>query len=138
MSALAGLGTAIPMPAFHIVMQAVMCVRLGNQYGNSWSAQDSASKLLNSLSHDRWQYYINECLLGDEIVLGKMLDDRPLLQWVALVAEPKLGDIEAMGQRLRSFVAASIPKKTTAIMRKRETWFETREIRQGNEGDTRT
>jgi hypothetical protein len=71
-AALAKLGTTIPWPAFPICMSAVMAVTLGNRYGVSISAQPEAQSLLSRLTVNQWDYYINECLPQDTLVLEKL------------------------------------------------------------------
>lgn len=71
-SALAKLGTTIPWPAFPISMSAILAVFLGNGYGISNAAQNDANSLLERLTNNQWEYYINECLAGDELILQKL------------------------------------------------------------------
>ncbi len=65
MRELASLGTSIPGPALASCMTAVLCVRLGNFYGRAFAAQPYAIAMIESLSVDRWMYYLNECLEQD-------------------------------------------------------------------------
>ncbi|MGA8732175.1 MAG: hypothetical protein WB608_25685, partial [Terracidiphilus sp.] len=62
MKELANLGSSIPSPAVPICITAALCVHLGNQYGISWAAQDSAREVLDSISSDRWAYYLDDRL----------------------------------------------------------------------------
>jgi hypothetical protein len=71
-SALAKLGTTIPWPAFPICMSAILAVKLGNNYGVSNAAQSEADSLLERLTDNQWEYYLNECLPGDELILQKL------------------------------------------------------------------
>lgn len=81
-SALAKLGTTIPWPAFPLCMSAVLAVRLGNSYGVSHNAIPDANKLLARLTKNQWEYYLNECLRGDELILQKLAwSGAPLLRW---------------------------------------------------------
>ena len=85
MRELASLGTSIPGPALAACMTAVLCVKLGNFYGVSWEAQPPADQLIRGLSKDRWEYYLNERLEQDRIILVKLGDDRPVSNWISLV-----------------------------------------------------
>ena len=69
--ALSRLGTTIPWPAFPICMSAVLAVKLGNGYGVSNLAIPIANDLLRRMTKNQWDYYLNECLPGDELVLQK-------------------------------------------------------------------
>lgn len=71
-SALCKLGTTIPWPAFPISMSAILAVYLGNGYGISNNAQLDADSLLDRLTNNQWEYYINECLPSDELILQKL------------------------------------------------------------------
>lgn len=114
--ALASLGTSIPMPAFNICMRAIMCVRLGNHFGHSWAAQDAAGKLLRSLSEDRWEYFVAECVPGDTRILYKLTEDKPRARWIELVKEFKLADLEVKKVRLRRFLKASQNSEASEII----------------------
>lgn len=71
-SALAKLGSTIPWPAFPICMSAILAVQLGNGYGHSHSAVSESNRLLERLTSNQWEYYLNECLPADELILQKL------------------------------------------------------------------
>lgn len=100
------LGTTIPTPALAQCMTAVLCVRLGNFWGASWAAQPTAERILSGLSRQRWGYYLNECLPGDEVILGKLMEEKCATRWNELVAEAKLSDIEVTDRRVSLLVTA--------------------------------
>jgi hypothetical protein len=84
---LSEMGSIIPIPALAICMTAVLSVRLGNSYGNSWDAQGYAVSILRKISPDRWVYYLNDCFPTDERVLYKLCNTLPAERWCALVKE---------------------------------------------------
>jgi hypothetical protein len=86
------MGTAIPIPAFPICMSAVLSVRLGNAWGDSWDAQTPATAILKRLSPERWVYYLDQCLPTDDRILYKLLSERPASRWSTLVEEFSLRD----------------------------------------------
>ncbi|MDQ0045391.1 hypothetical protein [Variovorax boronicumulans] len=89
--ALSRLGSTIPWPAFPICMSAILAVKLGNSYGTSHAAIPIADELLKRLTKNQWEYYLNECLPGDELVLQKLSwYDKPRSRWIALVAQFQL------------------------------------------------
>ena len=63
--ALGQLGTSIPIPALAGCMTALLSVHLGNRYGHSFLAAEHACSLLDGVSPDRWQYYLNQVLPSD-------------------------------------------------------------------------
>lgn len=84
MNTLYKMGSVIPIPAFHSCITAILCVKLGNSYGTSDAAQDSANKMLTSVTHERWVYFFNECLQSNERILYKLLLYKPLKRWYEL------------------------------------------------------
>ncbi len=84
--ALSRLGSTIPWPAFPICMSAILAVKLGNRYGTSNAAIPIADELLQRLTKNQWEYYLNECLPGDELILQKLSwYQGPLDRWILLV-----------------------------------------------------
>ena len=95
METLAGLGTAIPWPAFPKCMEAVLAVWLGNQWGHSFASEPPAKKVLVSLRAEQWEYYLNECLRRDRTVLDKLAQKgKPLLRWFKLAETYEFGKLE--------------------------------------------
>lgn len=92
MTALESLGTTIPIPAFARCMTAVLCVKLGNRYGVSWTAEPVADRVLSTLSTDRWEYYVNECLPADDTILAKLTEDAIAVRFIALTEQFDLSE----------------------------------------------
>ncbi|QHE74535.1 hypothetical protein [Hydrogenophaga sp. PBL-H3] len=89
--ALSRLGSTIPWPAFPICMSAILAVKLGNSYGISHAAIHTADELLKRLTKNQWEYYLNECLPGDELVLQKLSwYGKPRNRWIELVGQFQL------------------------------------------------
>jgi hypothetical protein len=106
MRSLAKLGSTIPWPAFPICLSATLAVRLGNRYGVSTSAQTHANVILERLTHNQWEYYLNNCLEADDVILQKLAwSDAPLTRWVELVQEFNLGDLDVRSADIRTLVA---------------------------------
>lgn len=104
---LADLGTAIPKPAFAKCMEATLAVRLGNQWGHSFAAQDSVIKILESLRQEQWEYYFDYCLVRDRTVLDKIADDgKPLSRWRELVSTFQLHNMDLKDLRIRDLLTA--------------------------------
>ncbi len=95
METLANLGTAIPKPAFAKCMEATLAVWLGNQWGNSWSSEAPATKVLDSLRNEQWEYYLSECLRRDRTVLDRLsYQGKPLERWFALASAYRFGHLK--------------------------------------------
>jgi hypothetical protein len=91
MVALASLGTTIPNPALPRCMTALLCVKLGNRYGTSRTAEPVATQMLSRISPDRWVYYLNDCLPADDVILMKLKGGVIAGRFVQMVSELKLG-----------------------------------------------
>jgi hypothetical protein len=107
MRALAALGTTIPSPAFPVCMTATLCVWLGNQYGHSWAAQDSAMKILKGLSQDRWTYYLDEVLPRDREILMKLIHLKPAERWTELLKKIEINITTLKDQKILRIIKAS-------------------------------
>lgn len=81
------MGSVIPIPAFPICMTAILSVKLGNAWGVSHEAQESAGSLLKNITIDRWGYFFNECIQSNERILYKLSMDKPSLKWMHLIKE---------------------------------------------------
>jgi hypothetical protein len=89
------MGSVIPIPAFPVCMSAVLCVRLGNQFGISYDAQRYANSILKRVSKERWVYFLNDCLKTDDRVLYKLMQENPAARWTELVREFSLATVAA-------------------------------------------
>ncbi|GKQ98675.1 hypothetical protein [Aeromonas hydrophila] len=115
-SALAKLGTTIPWPAFPISMSAILSVKLGNQYGVSNAAQSDAMDLLERLTVNQWEYYLNECLPGDELVLQKLAwYDKPVSRWISLVNKFDLNSRDLKGRNIQKLLGASAKSDVSTL-----------------------
>ncbi len=85
MMVLASMGSAIPRPAFANCMEAALAVWLGNRWGYSFGAESQANIIFRSLRQEQWDYYLNECLVGDKTILDKLAgDNNPCQRWITL------------------------------------------------------
>lgn len=110
------LGSVIPTPAFPACMTAMLCIKLGNKYGYSWDAEPIATELLNNVTPDRWQYYLNQILPGDMRVLEKLLEDLPLSRWMDEAKLRKLNTLQIKNNAIADLIKASIKKNKTRAM----------------------
>lgn len=115
-SALAKLGTTIPWPAFPISMSAVLAVQLGNSYGTSHGALHEAGNLLDRLTNNQWEYYLNECLQGDELILQKLAwHSRPQGRWFELVEKFQLASKTIKSKNVEALLRAGVKKDAYAL-----------------------
>jgi hypothetical protein len=115
-SALRKLGTTIPWPAFPICMSAVLAVKLGNSYGVSNAAQSDAMALLERLTNNQWEYYLNECLPGDELILQKLAwYGRTQTQWFELVGMYQLNSKSIKSPAMAKLLKASVKEDNLAL-----------------------
>ena len=104
---LAKLGSTIPAPALPSCMTALLCVVLGNSYGQSWDAANEARKILDKLSIDRWSYYLSNVLPSDSRVLQKLDYFKPRSNWIDITKDYNLYDIEINNKLIKDLVNAS-------------------------------
>jgi hypothetical protein len=116
MRELANLGTSIPSPALPLCMTAALCVKLGNQYGQAWAAQPAADEVLNSISKERWIYYLDERIERDLVILPKLVSPgKPLTNWMQLVASQQLEALDLSNKQSRALLVATNTGKPTKV-----------------------
>lgn len=105
--ALTKLGTTIPTPAFPACLSALLCITLGNQYGVSWNAQTDARSILDSITVERWAYYLNNVLPSDVRIFGKLFNQKPRTNFIQLVKERNLSQVELKNKTVQHLVEAA-------------------------------
>ena len=116
MRELANLGTSIPSPALPLCMTAALCVKLGNQYNHAWNAQSASNEVLNSISKERWLYYLEDRLAHDLVILPKLVSSgKPLQRWIDLVSEQGLDSSELSGKLARSLLDATNRRQPSKV-----------------------
>lgn len=106
MKSLASLGTIIPNPALGTCITAILIVKLGNKYGRSISAQRYADEMLEDMFDDKWQYYMDKVLIGEEMILYKLMENSHEINknWCELVKEYKLYDINFDNELIKNLI----------------------------------
>jgi hypothetical protein len=112
---LSKLGTTIPIPALPACITALLCVVLGNRYGVSWNAVNEALEVLNKITSDRWEYYLNNALSSDTRILNKIIDDKPRENWINLVKKYNLHELEIKNSHVNSLIQSSYANKKTKV-----------------------
>ena len=105
--ALTKLGTTIPTPAFPACLSALLCVTLGNQYGVAWSAQSDANSILESITMERWAYYLNNVLPSDTRIFGKLFSQNPRKRFIDLVVQRNLGQVDFKNKTVQQLIEAA-------------------------------
>ncbi len=114
-NSMAKLGSTIPTPALPACMTALLSIMLGNSYGHSWNAMPIASKMLKTISNDRWQYYLNQALPGDTRILNKLIYPVPQSRWFDLVNEYELSGLQIKNKTVAKLITASVKKKPNLL-----------------------
>lgn len=115
---LAQMGNSIPAPAFGNCMTAVLACKLGNSYGISWDAQTYLDEILQTVSKDRWSYYLSSVLPYDRVILYKLWDDITADRWIELVEKYGLDKVEIEGDKeLKDLILFSNPKQKIQLKR---------------------
>lgn len=113
--ALTKLGTTIPTPAFPACLSAILCVTLGNGYGVAWSAQVDASSILESVTMERWAYYLNNVLPSDTRVFGKLFSQKPRARFIELVAQRNLGQVDFKNKTVQQLIEAAVKSSDAKV-----------------------
>lgn len=113
---LSSLGTVIPIPALARCTTAILCIRVGNRWGQSWAAQDTARDLLSNYGESRWRFYLNDCLPGDDTILEKLTESPTVRRWFQVVEEYNLSSIQVNHKGVHDLITASSQKKTDMVI----------------------
>lgn len=106
---LLSLGTSIPTPALGVCITACLVCKLGNAWGVSHAAQKYIDEILDNLTLERWQYYINEVLPGDEHILYKLSDsDSPVENWLSLIQANNFDNLNIKNILIERMIKASL------------------------------
>lgn len=115
---LAQMGNSIPAPAFGNCMTAVLACKLGNSYGISWDAQTYLDEILQTVSKDRWSYYLSSVLPYDRVILYKLWGDITADRWIELVEKYGLDKVDIEGDKeLKDLILFSNPKQKIQLKR---------------------
>ncbi len=115
-ASLVKLGSTIPWPAFPVCMSAIFAVYLGNMYGHTWGAQPDVMSLLKRLTSNQWEYYFNECLPNDQLVLQKLAwYNKPQDRWTQLFQDFNLSGLSIKNRDSSVLFKASLEKKKAQV-----------------------
>lgn len=121
MRALASLGSSIPLPAFPRCMTAILLIRVGNRYGVCFEAQSDADKMLQSVTTERWNYFFDQCLPSDDVLLGELFEPRVAGRWCEIVGGlDRAREAAPTNQRAASLHKAAVEGGAAAVRRNAE------------------
>lgn len=123
MAVLASLGTTIPAPALAKCMTAILCVKIGNPWGISNLAAQTATQTLSKLTPDRWVYYFNECLPADDLILAKLTNKTMAARFIDLVGEFRVVSVIDQIRTTRKLAEFAIAGNTRGVTETAETLF---------------
>jgi hypothetical protein len=106
--ALSKLGTTIPTPALAECLTAILCIRLGNAYGVAHNAQDLSKQLLDGVTPERWQYYLNQVLPGEVRILNKLGDAKPRKRWIDICSVYDFDELNIKDKGMKDFIKFSL------------------------------
>ena len=112
---LAAMGTVIPQSTLADCIQAYLCVFLGNMYGASFSAAPIAERELKKITGDRWKYYFDKLLPGDDVILEKLTGDGPARRFIKLAKQLSLGQYANIGSPSFALVDAAQKEKLPVV-----------------------
>ncbi len=113
---LLSLGTSIPVPALGICITATLACKLGNGYGVSIDAQQYLDELLENLIPDRWEYYLDLVLPGDETVLYKLrYTTNAIERWIELCKRFEFNKLVVKKPTVEKLISACLNGNKTKI-----------------------
>lgn len=120
MQDLANMGSSIPGPALAICLDAILAVKLGNQYGVSHAAQADADRLVSSISGERWEYFLTQQLANDSFILRKLTQTACVHRWLELWSGGMPEVSAGLDKRLIALLAATRKGDVLGVKRNAE------------------
>ncbi len=83
----------------------------------SETSEDSAMKVLKSLSIERWTYYLDDVLPRDRSILVKLSSTKPVDRWIELINKLDLSAVTLNDRLVTQLIRASRDRKKDRIQR---------------------
>lgn len=100
------LGTVIPPLALKDCITAILFIKLGNQYGTSWSAEDIADRLLARLTETEWRTYLEQYFKEEEDLQDYITNCNKMRKnWKNVIATYKLKELNITDVIAKRFVS---------------------------------
>lgn len=110
-----GTPTLIPVPALGKCITATLACKIGNNYGTSWAAQEYVDKILDSLTPDRWEYYLNQVFKVDETIILKLTNNNIIGEWNKTVEKYSLHEMNIKDHHVTRLLQASLNKQNNTV-----------------------
>ena len=99
------LGTVIPKLALKECVTAILFVKLGNQYGTSWKAEEIANRMLATLTEEDWFTYIENYMIEEMYLLdGIEQSIKMRSKWKEVIKTYNLKRLKIIAPKAKSLI----------------------------------
>jgi len=99
------LGTVIPKLALKECVTAILYVKLGNQYGTSWRAEEVADRMLSNLTEEDWITYLENYMIEEEYLLDGIDQSRKMRnKWKEVIKTYNLKKLSIIAPKAKSLI----------------------------------
>ena len=99
------LGTVIPKLALKECVTAILFVKLGNQYGTSWKAEEIANRMLATLTEEDWITYIENYMIEEMYLLdGIEQSIKMRSKWKEVIKTYNLKRLKIIAPKAKSLI----------------------------------
>lgn len=99
------LGTVIPKLALKECVTAVLYVKLGNQYGTSWRAEEVADRILAGLTEEDWITYLENYMIEEDYLLDGIDQSKKMRnKWKEVIKTYNLKKLNIIAPKAKSLI----------------------------------
>lgn len=99
------LGTVIPKLALKECVTAILFVKLGNQYGTSWRAEEIADRMLANLTEEDWITYLENYMIEETNLLDGIDQSRKMRnKWKEVIKTYNLKKLNIIAPKAKSLI----------------------------------
>lgn len=99
------LGTVIPKLALKECVTAILYVKLGNQYGTSWRAEEVADRMLSNLTEEDWITYLENYMIEEDHLLDGIEQSRKMRnKWKEVIKSYNLKKLNIIAPKAKSLI----------------------------------
>jgi len=99
------LGTVIPKLALKECVTAILYVKLGNQYGTSWRAEEVADRMLSNLTEEDWITYLENYMIEEDHLLDCIEQSRKMRnKWKEVIETYNLKKLNIIAPKAKSLI----------------------------------
>lgn len=101
------LGTVIPKLALKECVTAILYVKLGNEYGTSWRAEEVANRMLSNLTEEDWITYLENYMIEENHLLDVIHQSTKIRnKWKEVIKTYNLKKINIIAPKAKSLIIA--------------------------------